>query len=374
MPWYNDLRPIDDANKQNYSLIFPAMTKAEKIRTIQNIIALRESLKSIPEKITDKNLLVCSWNLKDFGAYNHRLPESYFYLAEIISKFDLVSVQECRADLEPLKILLRILGSDWTYLYNDVSDHDGSNSERSLIIYDKRRCNFSGQAGEIILHHKVSEDHDLKQFNRIPYLTGFTAEWKKFSLITLHLQPGNKPTDAAIRKAEIKFLMKLLEKRLSRTSEVRLWSDNIIILGDMNLYDNDLEALQIFANNHFVQLTDLKEEDTTTAASQNTFDRIFFYDNSEYPALATHNKGGVFRMFDTVFKDEHAFEPHYLAYIDALEAQRIANGEPPFTDKANYFKTHWRTRQMSDHYPIWVEMQIDSSNEFLANKLEELQS
>ncbi|MGF1560068.1 MAG: hypothetical protein ACFCUL_13340 [Flavobacteriaceae bacterium] len=374
MPWYNDLRPIDDANKQHYALIFPGMTNTEKVRTIQNILKLRESLKTIPEKRTDKNLLVCSWNLKDFGAYRQRIPESYFYMAEIFSKFDLVSVQECRADLEPLNILLRILGSDWTYLYNDVSDHEGSNSERSLIVYDKRRCNFSGQAGEIILHHKISENHDLKQFNRIPYLTGFTAEWKKFSLITLHLQPGKNVSDVEIRKAEIKFLMKLLEKRLKRTSEVRLWSDNIIILGDMNLYKTDTEAFQILTDNHFVEVAELIGKDTTTAASDNVFDRIFFYKNSEYPALETTNKGGVFRMFDTVFTDEQANDPAYLIYIDALEQQRIEAGEGPYADKTNYYKTHWRTRQMSDHYPIWVEMEIDSSDEFLRKKLRDFES
>lgn len=369
MPWYNDLRPISDENKKNYALIFPDMTNDEKVRTIDNIIKLREALEAIPEKRTDKNLLLCSWNLKDFGSYKHRQPESYFYLAEIISKFDLVSIQECRANLEPLKILLRILGSDWTYLYNDISDHDGSNSERSLIIYDKRRCNFSGQAGEIILHHKISENHDLKQFNRIPYLTGFTAEWKKFSLLTLHLQPGNGTDDEEIRKAEIDFLMKLLKKRLNRTSEVRLWSDNLIILGDMNLYTADTEAFQLLKDNHFIEVDDLIGKDTTTAASDNMFDHIFFYNKSEYPALEKTNKGGVFRMFDTVFKDDQANHPAYLEYIDILEQIRIAEGDGPYANKETYYKTHWRTRQMSDHYPIWVEMQIDSSDDFLANKL-----
>lgn len=369
MPWYNDLRPIDDKNKQNYALIFPQMTNAEKVRTIKNIIKLREKLNSIPEKRTDKNLLLCSWNLKDFGSYQHRKPESYFYMAEIISRFDLVSIQECRANLEPLNILLRILGSDWSYLYNDISDHDGSNSERSLIIYDKRRCNFSGQAGEIILHDKISENHDLKQFNRIPYLTGFTAEWKKFSLITLHLQPGKSEEDKEIRKSEIKFLMKLLKKRLNKTSELRLWSDNLIILGDMNLYTSDTEAFDILNAHHFVEITDLEGKDTTTAASDNIFDHIFFYEASAYPALEKTNKGGVFNMFETVFTDQQFNEPAYLNFINELEEKRIEDGDGPYADKESYYKIHWRTRQISDHYPIWVEMQIDSSDDFLKKKL-----
>lgn len=369
MPWYNDLRPISDDNKQNYALIFPDMTNEEKARTIENILALRKALTTIPEKKTDTNLLLCSWNLKDFGSYKHRVPESYFYLAEIISKFDLVSIQECRANLKPLKILLRILGSDWSYLYNDVSDHEGANSERSLVIYDTRRCNFSGQAGEIVLHHKISEEHQLKQFNRIPYLTGFTAEWKKFSLITLHLQPGNKAEDKEIRKSEIKFLMKLLEKRLSRTSDIRLWSDNVIILGDMNLYRNNSEAFQMLKDSHFIEVEELIDQDTTTAASNNIYDHIFFYNKSKFPALETTNKAGVFNMFDTVFRDDQVDEPVYQAYIEVLEQLRIADGGTPYANRQTYFKKDWRTRQMSDHYPIWVEMKIDSTEGFLNEKL-----
>ncbi len=374
MPWYNDLRHISDDKKQNYSLIFPNMTNNEKGRTIENILALREALKTIPEKKTDSNLLLCSWNLKDFGSYKHRVCEPYFYLAEIISKFDLVSIQECRANLKPLKILLRILGSDWSYLYNDVSDHKGANSERSLVIYDTRRCNFSGQAGEIILHHKISEDHNLKQFNRIPYLTGFTAEWKKFSLITLHLQPGNKKDDKEIRKSEIKFLMDLLKRRLSRSSNIRLWSDNVIILGDMNLYRNNSEAFQILKDNHFIEVEQLIDQDTTTAASNNIYDHIFFYNKSLFPALETTNKAGVFNMFETVFRDDQINDPAYQAYINILEQLRIADGDPPYANKQTYYKKDWRTRQMSDHYPIWVEMKIDSTEDFLKEKLRQFNS
>ena len=369
MPWYNDLRPISDENKQKYALIFPEMTNDEKKRTINNILLLRNALDAIPEKRTDKNLLLCSWNLKDFGSYSHRVPESYFYMAEIISRFDIISIQECRADLEPLKILLRILGSDWSYLFNDVSDHEGSNSERSLIIYDKRRCNFSGQAGEIILHHKISQNHQLKQFNRVPYLTGFTAEWKKFSLITLHLEPGDKDASQKIREAEIHFLMELLKKRLKKKSEVRLWSDNIIILGDMNLYKKDINAFKSLNDNHFIEVDSLIGQDTTTAKSNNMFDHIFFYSKSKFPALSKTNNAGVFNMFDTVFKDGEHTHPAYSAYIDILEQARIAAGEGPYTNRKSYYDIHWRTRQISDHYPIWVEMEIDSSDAFLKKKL-----
>jgi hypothetical protein len=33
--------------------------------------------------------------------------------------------------------------------------------------------------------------------------------------------------------------------------------------------------------------------------------------------------------------------------------------------------TYWRTFQMSDHLPMWVELKIDYSDDYLARKLAE---
>jgi hypothetical protein len=33
--------------------------------------------------------------------------------------------------------------------------------------------------------------------------------------------------------------------------------------------------------------------------------------------------------------------------------------------KATYYKSYWRTFQMSDHLPMWVDLQIDYSQEYL---------
>jgi hypothetical protein len=41
--------------------------------------------------------------------------------------------------------------------------------------------------------------------------------------------------------------------------------------------------------------------------------------------------------------------------------------EPGFLPK--YFKHPWRKNQLSDHFPIWFELLIDSSDEFLQEKL-----
>jgi hypothetical protein len=97
MPWYNDLRPLSDEKKRGYSLIFPDMTDQEKIRTLESLPVLQEGLQAkVATKRHVENLLIGSWNIKEFGNLKNRLPESYFYIAQIISKFDLVAIQEVK--------------------------------------------------------------------------------------------------------------------------------------------------------------------------------------------------------------------------------------------------------------------------------------
>jgi hypothetical protein len=53
-----------------------------------------------------------SWNLKEFGHLKNRLPETYFYIAEILNRFDLVAVQEVNSTLTDLDIIMRLLGEN----------------------------------------------------------------------------------------------------------------------------------------------------------------------------------------------------------------------------------------------------------------------
>ena len=73
--------------------------KSNKIRIVDNILKLKNHLKgNIPNKNLNDSLLLATWNLRDFDSnkFGHgpRLGESFFYIAEIISSFDLVAIQE----------------------------------------------------------------------------------------------------------------------------------------------------------------------------------------------------------------------------------------------------------------------------------------
>ncbi|MCJ7801402.1 MAG: hypothetical protein MUP82_03485, partial [Candidatus Marinimicrobia bacterium] len=235
MPWYNDLRPQSDYKMRDYALIFPKMTPKEKKRTINNLLALRQGLTTeISPKKADKNLIVGSWNIKEFGHTSQRLPEAYFYIAEILNRYDLVAIQEIKSQLTDLNIIVRLLGKDWAYMVNDITEGDKGNSERSAYLFNKKRVELSGVAGEIVLWNELTANSDIKQLKRTPYITGFKAKWKQFSMINVHLHPGDDVDDIAYRNKEVELRLAAIGKILS---DKRLWNDNLIMVGDMYLYN-----------------------------------------------------------------------------------------------------------------------------------------
>lgn len=365
MPWYNDLRPDTDKKKQQYSLVFPDMANDEKIRTLKKLPILRRSLaENLARRRHEKNLLIASWNIKEFGALTKRLPESYFYIAEIISKFDLVAIQEVKRGLKDLNILMRLLGSNWDYLLTDITEGTDGNDERFAYVFDTRRVEFSGLAGEIVLWDKLTDNAAVKQLKRTPYITGFKAGWKSFAIINLHLEQGDSDEKTAIRKAEVDSLMKVIKQKLLKK---RFWTENLMLIGDFNLYDKDDDIVELIEDEGFEEPAPLKGLDTNVSQSE-IFDRMFFRENEYFKMFdgpADEARGGVFRFLDTLYLDEEVETFHNIMKSDKGDPSTLVDNAA-FLD---YYQRYWRRNQISDHYPIWIEMSIDSTEEFLANKL-----
>lgn len=361
MPWYNDLRPINDENRVNYSLTFPGLSNEIKPRILENLIFLRKVLDNeIPTKKSDENLILGSWNIQNLGSYTKRTPESMYYIAEIINRFDLIGIQEIKSNLADFHILLKLLGPQWDFIINDVTGGKAGNNERFGYLYDKRKVDFRGLAGEIVLwHDTASLQFDVRQLERTPFISGFKAGWKNFSIINLHLQPGKKGDDKDLRRREVNSLMYLIEDRMESD---KFWSENIIIMGDLNLYKTDEDIVKLFNDAGFVESPGLK--DKLTSFGNNPFDRIYFCKN-KYFDINSRDGGGVFRFHEYIYRDEE-----YNLYKDEM----LAHKGDPLTlqtddDFRDYFQTNWRRTQISDHFPIWLELNIDSTNDFLRSKL-----
>lgn len=366
---YNDLRPEEDFKKRDYELVFPDMTSAEKARAIAKLLGLKHGLDQvIAPRRSDENLIIASWNLKEFGHTTQRLAESYFYIAEILSYFDLICIQEIKSTMDDLLILMRLLGEDWGYLVNDITEGDAGNSERSCYVFNKKRVHLAGLAGEIVLWDALTARSTIKQLKRTPYITGFTAGWKTFALINLHLQPGNDSEDVAYRKEEVTLLLQALGYKRTHN---RLWTDNLILVGDFNFYNGDTKDTPTI---NAIEATGYREVDSlvgvdTNASQTEAYDHFFLTRNESFTlgqSPSGKENGGVFDPFEYVFQTGEA-----TLYAEYLQEQYTGNKD--MTDPANqatYFNHPWRKNQISDHFPIWFELVIDSSDVFLERSLQ----
>jgi len=91
--------------------------------------SLRAALdETIPRKRSlGRNLLIGTWNLKNFGSLTEEWlagpddsPKRDFRglwaVAEIVSRFDVVALQEVTGDLRALRTLMKTLGPAWRFL------------------------------------------------------------------------------------------------------------------------------------------------------------------------------------------------------------------------------------------------------------------
>lgn len=318
-------------------------------RTAEKLRALKLELDiAIPAKTVDPTLLLATWNIREFGGNKSggREAEPLYYIAEIISRFDIVAVQEVRDNLDALDELMSILGPWWKYLVSDVTVGAQGNNERHAYIYDTRKIYFGGMAGELVPEMK-KEAGILKSdfaFSRTPYVAGFKAGWFKFTLCTQHFYYGQDKADDPQRLQEAKMIVKLLKKRMESKDS---WAANSVLLGDFNIFSIKDETFQAIEKEMFQIPAKLKG--TYSNANQDKpFDQIAFLAREVEKQLGLA-RAGTFPFFNYVYRDSD-----WQIY------------QPNITE-AKY--KQWRTFKMSDHLPLWVELYVDFGDAYLERKM-----
>ncbi len=221
-------------------------------RTASNLRDLRKKLDTeIPRRSIFETLLLATWNIQAFGA-SSRTEESLWYIAEILSRFDLIAIQEVKRDLSELDRVCKLLGKWWRYLVTDASEGDGGNDERLAFLYDSRKVRFGGVAGEMVLPPVKDQDGNRSnpdQIFRTPFIAGFKVGWFDFMLSTVHIKFGeNKKADPG-RLKEIQQVAKFYANRLTQSGT---WSRNLILLGDFNIFDTDSPTFDALTKEGFI--------------------------------------------------------------------------------------------------------------------------
>ncbi len=94
-------------------------------RTASNLLELRAELdREIPPRTLYDTLLIATWNIRWFGK-TERTDESLWYITEILSRFDLIAIQEVKRDLRHLDQVRDLLGPWWRYIVTDASEGSG---------------------------------------------------------------------------------------------------------------------------------------------------------------------------------------------------------------------------------------------------------
>jgi len=280
--------------KKKYFLFFAILTLVFSSVNSQVRVPYQGYDASSPETIK-----IMSFNIQIFGASKMARPEVVGILVDIVSRADIIAVQEVRSfSIDPVEKFMALLPPTYKYVIGPRQGRSGS-KEQYWVIYD---------AAKITVLEEKSWPDENDIFERSPYAVYFKTNGAfDFILINNHIQPR-------AAEKEIRALPGVV------TYYVDLWKDpDVLVVGDFNAdgqyFDSSLLDSIFPGIEYKIIFTD---EDTTLAKSHNTYDR-FIITSSAIEDFT--GKFGVIR-FDEVY------------------------------DFSGY---NFSPRKVSDHYPIWAE-------------------
>jgi endonuclease/exonuclease/phosphatase family metal-dependent hydrolase len=320
----------------------PELTDQPPQAVRQDLDALGAALDAqIPAKNQDANLLIATWNIRLFGSLTRKWTagandspkrdlRGLRAIIEIISRFDVVAIQEVVGDLRALRDMMRFLSPNWAFLMTDVTLGDAGHNERIAFLFDRRRVQPSGLACELVVPpewlDEVAEDALRRQFVRTPYAVSFRSGEKTVILVSLHVDYGE---DSTGRIPELRGIARWMKDWANRSNR---WHHNLIALGDFNI-DRRGDALwQAFTS------TGLTVPDTLNRVRRTIFATSTL--ESYYDQIAWFQTGAN-RKLSVPCLSAGSFD--FLPHV--------------YTDR-NLTKNSISYR-ISDHYPLWAEFGLD---------------
>jgi hypothetical protein len=153
--------------------------------------------------------------------------------------------------------------------------------------------------------------------------------------------------DRPLREDEIRVIADILRDRAKEADEVH------IFLGDMNIETRSDPGFRALADNGF----EVPDVGPTSLTGTKHYDQIAFTGPQDVSHMLAH---GVIRWQDSVFTDAEAGDYEQIAR-DIREAPDTGQ---PYSNWASSYRS-WRTHEMSDHLPVWIELEVDFSNDYL---------
>ena len=301
-----------------YSPIRRWMDGAEKARTAERLLALRQKLSS---EITDR----------------------------------------VGRNLDALDLLMSILGESWDYFATSAIEVCAGREERIAFLFRQDKIRFRKIAGEVALPGgQMTAPRDLDgearegqplRFVRAPFMAAFEAGTVRlnFCLLHLHHQRGTKSSLPRLA-TELEALARFFREKQDRERE------DYILIGDFGAaVPADLVAKTL--ERHGFDIPEALTRKRAHLDGEKFYDQIAFRPSKD--RLEPGN-AGTFRHFDAVFRDNDDDFAAYQELMPEDKANDLWNGGP-----RGYYAQQWRTWQISDHQLLWVELKVDFSDHYL---------
>ena len=319
----------------------PNILETPPIEVQKEIKDLQKDLdNNIPFKEIDNNLLIATWNIRAFGNLTRKWKSTdkdspkrdlhaIVCITEIIKRFDVIAVQEVKANIRALRDTLKLLGKHWSMILTDVNKGDEGNGERMAYIFDTRRVNLSGLACELVVPNewskKIKQNSLDRQFVRSPYAVSFKAGNKTFVLVTLHILYGDKSSD------RINELKGIAEWIADWATTINAYNHNLIVLGDFNIDKRGDILDKTFLSTGLYVPPELQNKTVTRSIFDETkyYDQIaWFNGNNDKPKLSLKFlNGGNYNFMGKLLKNRNITKRRFSFLI-------------------------------SDHFPLWAEFKI----------------
>ena len=316
----------------------PPPAIAAQLNALEQVLSQATGAGGVPSKAADR-VTIATWNIRELGRFTSKwnaaskdTPKrdlrSLLYIATILSRFDVIAVQELQgytsAFLELLGYLNHLAGHDrWRGVASDSNrNSEDEPDERLSYIYDSDRLILSGLVGEVVLPEsqfkQISPKRLLRQFARTPYAVGFRPRFgagNEFILVTLHVAWK----DAPLREFEVRRVAEWIDMW---SQEPQTWDADIITLGDFNIDRIESEAYEPFS------------ELLTIPAAMHEFPRTIFASGKDkhYDQIAWIANGNFSLQFEDCgwFDHETLLRPGYGVGTTSYSFR------------------------VSDHYPMWA--------------------
>lgn len=252
-------------------------------------------------------------------------------ITEIVSRFDVVAVQEVQGAIKALRHMLKLLGDDWAFVLTDVTRGARGGGERMAFLYDTRRVKPSGLACELVVPEEwlargVAEDVLTRQFARTPYAVSFLAGKQTFILVALHVYYGSRASD---RRGELAGIAEWMANWARQEAE---WNHNLIVLGDFNIDRKGDPNYEAFVSRGLEVPAEMDGLPRT----------IFFKDDKAkfYDQIAWFTRGSS-RLLSLDYTGRAGHFPFDEVVLTELTKQQLSF-------------------RISDHYPLWAEFAMPS--------------